>query len=451
MLLEKYTLPELREKARSRGIRYSGLRKGELIDRLRGGRKLKGSRTGCSPARSGSKRRSARKTKRRGSPNGRKRCPHGVKKDGTCKKKPGPKKGSKRRSSRSKRRSARRSKHRCPYGVKKDGTCKKKPGPKKGSKRRSSRSSPKRRSTRRSPKRSSPKRRSTRRSPKRNSPSSGPERGKLAFCFLLYDKVQHRKIWEDFLAQDPAGLQHSVYSHVKKVTKDTPSWIKKAKVRTVKTNWCGEGLLYAYANMLKKALKDPENSFFPLVSGTCIPIRSFQRAYKMCTSDPRAKMYWHRPRKGLVFRDWADIYSGHQWCVLNREVATEFVRMLNPKDKKGSAFLKEIRGIYLQNGARVGKFTPTMEEGHTWTGGCPDEVYPFNWLVALYGAKNLSKHVKKQMTTFTAWDFKKDPDHPETFNKKTVVGSIKKILGPGHIFARKFTAEAARYVVERGW
>ena len=51
------------------------------------------------------------------------KCPYGVKKDGTCKKKPGPK-------TRKKTGSRKKYINKCPYGVKKDGTCKTKPGPK---------------------------------------------------------------------------------------------------------------------------------------------------------------------------------------------------------------------------------------------------------------------------------------------------------------------------------
>ena len=67
------------------------------------------------------------------------KCLYGYKKDGNCKKKPGPKKSLSRRKSR-------KSSKKCLYGYKKDGKCKKKPGPKKSRSRRKSRVTSRRRS-----------------------------------------------------------------------------------------------------------------------------------------------------------------------------------------------------------------------------------------------------------------------------------------------------------------
>ena len=96
---------------------------------------------------------------------------------------------------------------RCAYGVKKDGGCKKKPEPR------------------------------SKLSPRRPTKLSGET--KIAFCFLLYDTIQHLDIWENFFAQDIDGSS-MIYSHLKTVTNKTPGWVKKSKVPTVGTNWCGE-------------------------------------------------------------------------------------------------------------------------------------------------------------------------------------------------------------------
>ena len=70
---------------------------------------------------------------------------------------------------------------------------------------------------------------------------------KIAFCFLLYDTVLHRDIWEKFFMQDCGKEKtHSIYSHIKTVTKNTPQWLKKSRVRTIKTEWCEENLVSAW-------------------------------------------------------------------------------------------------------------------------------------------------------------------------------------------------------------
>jgi hypothetical protein len=275
----------------------------------------------------------------------------------------------------------------------------------------------------------------------------GKNNKKVAFCFLLYDTVQHLTIWENFFAQDTQN-KHNIYAHLKTVTKKTPNWIKKQKVKTVGTNWCGEGLIYAFNQMLRKALENPDNKFFVLISGTCLPLYQFSKTYKMITNNPKAKMYYER-YDGNVFEDRNDIYNAHQWVILNRKIAKDYLRLSNPKDKKATAFIKKMRKIYKENGVKVGKFKAAVSEDTTWLGGCPDEIYPINWLVELYGRKNLSKYIKKQMTTYTSWDFEKDPQHPETFNIKTVKKDKKEICARGHIFARKFTDEAGKYIAMR--
>ena len=110
---------------------------------------------------------------------------------------------------------------------------------------------------------------------------------KIAFCFLLYDTVLHKSIWEDFFSQDK-NCTHTIYSHVKKITKNTPQWIKKNKTRKVKTGWCEENLIFAWVQMLKKAMKNKENKYFALLSGECIPLFTYPQTYKMITRSKKS-------------------------------------------------------------------------------------------------------------------------------------------------------------------
>ena len=34
---------------------------------------------------------------------------------------------------------------------------------------------------------------------------------KIAFMFLLYDKIQHQKLWEDFFSEDPVYPEYPVF------------------------------------------------------------------------------------------------------------------------------------------------------------------------------------------------------------------------------------------------
>jgi galactoside 2-L-fucosyltransferase 1/2 len=270
----------------------------------------------------------------------------------------------------------------------------------------------------------------------------------IAFCFLLYDKIQHTGIWEDFLNQDHDGTS-TVYSHVKKVTSETSDWIKKARVRTVATSWCGEGIINGFNQMLKKALKNTDNKYFILISGTDIPLYTYPETYKKILSTGKARIHYMRELDN-VFEDSDDIYNHHVWVILNREVAKQYIRLSDRKDKKAYDFVKRFRKLYEEHGNPMKRGVienPTHDYG--WLGSCPDEVYPINWLVELYGqytSVKFKKNIKYSMPTYSAWDFKKDPDHPKIFNIRTVKRAKKEICGNGHIFARKFTSDAAKWI-----
>lgn len=268
----------------------------------------------------------------------------------------------------------------------------------------------------------------------------------IAFCFLVYDSIEHNKIWESFFAGDHTETAN-IYSHIKEVSGKTTEWLLKGKVRTVKTDWCSEGLIYAFNSMLRKALKNNDNKYFAILSGSCIPLYTYQEVYKRIFSESRARMIIER---GIdhVFEGVKNVYNSHQWVILNREIAQDYVRLGDKHDKKATDFLKQLRSVYKEHGVVVGNFKATKHEDSTWLGGCPDEIYPINWLYHLYG-KDLRKHVKNQMTTYTYWDFSISNDHPTVFDTDSVKKFRATICSSGAVFARKFTPDAAEFIAMR--
>ena len=153
---------------------------------------------------------------------------------------------------------------------------------------------------------------------------------KIAFCFLLYDTIQHLDIWEKFFEQDYDGTGN-IYAHIKTVTNKTPVWIKNSKVRTVGTNWCGEGLIYAFVQMLKKSLRNPDNKYFALISGSDIPLYTYSETYKKITASSKSRIKYEL-YDGNVFEDRNDIYNAHQWVILNRETAMDYIKLVDPEN-----------------------------------------------------------------------------------------------------------------------
>ena len=247
----------------------------------------------------------------------------------------------------------------------------------------------------------------------------------IAYCFLMYDTVEHPQVWERFF-KDSNGTAE-IYSHIKKVIAKTPVWLRKGRARTVKTQWCGEGLVFSFCSMLKKALKKKTNTHFAILSGSCIPLYDYATTYKKIMSTDRASInFWSDPKQkkyGLKFAS--------QWVILNRETAIAMVRLIDKSDTTAQAFLHRMEDIQVEN-------TRKNVMMH-----CPDETYPINWLIELYG-KNVSKHVLKRNTTYTLWEG--DNDSPTKFNGPKAKRYHSEICKSKSIFARKFNKAAANLI-----
>jgi hypothetical protein len=263
---------------------------------------------------------------------------------------------------------------------------------------------------------------------------------KIAFCFLLYDTLEHRCIWEHFFCQaDP--LKYSLYAHFKTVNSKSPKWLTNHKVGSVVTGWCGEGLVNAFSKMLTKGLEDPDNKYFCLISGTDVPLYKFAKTYEIITGFKKSRLQYSPP--GNIFETDNTLLSGHQWVILKPKEAKIYKRLSDPNDMEAQNFIKELRKQYLDNGVKITKGNvKKIHENYGWIGGCPDEVYPINWFVNVYKNK-INKHLDNKMTTYTHWDFEKDNDHPTILDLKKTMKIKNKILKTGAIFARKFENDAA--------
>ena len=252
-------------------------------------------------------------------------------------------------------------------------------------------------------------------------------RAKIAFCFLLYDRVVNNDLWIKFFKQDNYPIKsYTIYSHIKEITKKTPEWIIKNKVKPIDTDWCESNLVYAWIKMLRKALKDPNNQYFTLLSGSCIPLFDFNTTYKKITASKKSRL--SIDIKARVYKE-SGLYYASQWVILNRYGAKLLLELKDTKD--GVNYRKKIY-YKLKNAP-----------------SCPDEVYPINWFIHKLGKPStpaFKKHFRNKTSTFTNWT-KKDNTHPTTYTKKLIKRDKKKICDSGAIFARKFTETSAPYLM----
>jgi len=271
---------------------------------------------------------------------------------------------------------------------------------------------------------------------------------KIAFCFLLYDKVLHQKVWEDFFTQDK-NCTHTIYSHVKKITKHTPSWIRENKTRTVKTGWCEESLIFAWVQMLKKAMKNKENKYFALLSGECIPLFTYPQTYKMITRSKKSRVNITTDEVTKNIYSLTGLLYADQWVILNRKCAQLMIDL--KESKEGKAWRKNTKKLtYLtlegEPACNYKEASPTNECGYVAV-LCSDELYPVNWLIHKLGrrsSKGFKKEIRDIPVTYTYWNPKSQVPHPEKFTYAKMKSYKRKICKSKAIFGRKFYPNAAR-------
>lgn len=253
---------------------------------------------------------------------------------------------------------------------------------------------------------------------------------KIAFCFLLTDTFKHTDIWNKFFKGHES--KYNIYSHIKfPDSPNIPKSIKDKRIKTIKTAWCDESLITAFLNMIKEGLKDPNNEYFVILSGDCIPLYNFVSFYKKLFRDNRSMMdidvIKNKPLSGLKGDKGQHLY-GSQWAIFNRKVATDFLGI--KKQYKNLEF--------------------TMEYQH-----CPDELYPIYYFLNLYGP-DFKKNIKIKKINYTEWD-KKNTEHPILFDKKHTRTrskskksksskrrrsvTLNKMCTSGALFARKFKTQ----------
>lgn len=261
-------------------------------------------------------------------------------------------------------------------------------------------------------------------------------KGKIALCFLITADVSNPQVWEHWWENKEDKI--SVYSHYSrgkgKGKSVTIPWLKENRVPPVPTRWGDISLVFAEGQLYKEAIKDPRNKYFALLSGTCIPVRTFSYFYRRVTNSKKGMLSWEKldPYK-ITDEDYipfiksakctktlisekivgAPLYTAHQWKILSRSNVRDFLSMLQDK-----VFLKVFK--------RCIKVVPDNL--------APDELMFANYLKNKYGC--LGKVVRSAGITYV--EFPKDAVHPkQLFN---ITNRLRQeICDIGALFARKFS------------
>lgn len=158
---------------------------------------------------------------------------------------------------------------------------------------------------------------------------------KIAFLFLVYDKVVSDKLWSSFF-NNADKTKYSIHIHCKKDKLGPFSNYKT--IEAVDTEWADISLVKAQTLLLTEALKDETNKMFVFLSQSCIPVKKFDYIYEYLFSS-QLSIFNERPlefppryanlkellKKEIIkaprIKEIKDIRKAAQWCILNRNHA----------------------------------------------------------------------------------------------------------------------------------
>ena len=261
---------------------------------------------------------------------------------------------------------------------------------------------------------------------------------KIAFCFLLYSKVDNPKQWSKFFNNADKN-KYTIYSHLKEKTTDTQDFLIDGSIKSIPTAWGEYSLFKASLLLFKEALKDTQNKHMILLSGSCIPIYTFDEIYKDLIHTTKSRIHSR-------YINESNVYANSQWLSLYRSDALSIVRLLNKKDIVAQKFLK----FWLPE---------TRMDGDGFLSGYlgPDEIFPINWFIYVYGnsskkvfdldaprsevimsiyTSKFQKHI--DMSSITYAYFKKGLSSPEILSNMKISKKKKEIICSHGLFARKF-------------
>ena len=207
---------------------------------------------------------------------------------------------------------------------------------------------------------------------------------KVAFCFLIYDVINHEELWKLFFDRvDPS--KYSIYIHYK--TNTPLKFFDQYKLpNCIQTRHADLSIVIAQNILLDAAMRD-NNTNFIFLSNSCVPFKSFDTIYAKLDTNysyfnlcPQVQCF-PRCNTTLQFMDPNYIQKASQWCILNRKHAELMLTKMEIKwfDYQDSVadehcYITTIYYHHLQNEIIT---TPNLANGATTFTNWPDMDYPY--------------------------------------------------------------------------
>jgi hypothetical protein len=251
---------------------------------------------------------------------------------------------------------------------------------------------------------------------------------KIALCFLVYENIECEEVWLKWFQGNEDKI--NIYIHSKNNYIPSNSFFKEKSIQipTVSTTWARLGIVNATINLFKEALTNDENKMFVLLSGNCIPVKSFEYIYSELLSNEN---------RSYSKINEMDIDDGRYELIFNRILKLKNIE--NPKEivKKHHQWIivcKDHVKFICENY----NFISELYEDSYY----PDEC----WFLSLMYFYNKQNEVVERYTTFTNWD--NAGPHPKTYYEISDEELNNILQNKEHLFARKFTKNTP-FLVER--
>lgn len=240
---------------------------------------------------------------------------------------------------------------------------------------------------------------------------------KIAFMFLVIDKFHHEQIWAKFF-KGASKNKYSIYIHAKddQDTNFENQLFKDAVIPSVETAW--GYLMGAEFQLLSHALKKKNNSYFVLLSDTCIPLKSFNDVYSTITNRTKSMLC---PSKSSTRTAWNNYYDEMEHAV----------------EKDG--FLKHSQWITLtREDAEFGyQQKDLLEDWGLENVQAPDEVF-FGTVLLSHNKVSVNE---KDCDEWVDWKTSDSYSSPRTYDEISVE-LLSSLLASKFLFARKFPKDS---------
>ena len=153
---------------------------------------------------------------------------------------------------------------------------------------------------------------------------------KIAFCFLIYDEIDHEELWNTFF-KNVDKSKYNIYIHYK--DNKPLKYFENYKLNNcIETCWGCISVVLAQNLILKTGLEDKQNSNFIWLSGSCIPLKSFDYMYNHLDSH---KSYFNicpdsqvssRLINDDIYKYVKQVKKAAMPSIINRKHATLFIK-----------------------------------------------------------------------------------------------------------------------------